>query len=62
MAAADHDVMGDHDAARCNAAVSCVIGNRAADAAHQTACEGHTWDGGDDLHVHMYQLSSCDTK
>lgn len=40
VAAADHDVMGDHNAARRNAAVSRVIGNRAADAAHQTACEG----------------------
>lgn len=39
MAAADHHVMGDDDAAGCDAAVSRVVGDRAADAAHQTACE-----------------------
>lgn len=38
MAAADHHVMGDDDAARRHAPVSRVVGNRAADAAHQTAC------------------------
>lgn len=38
VAAADHQVMGDDDAACCHAAVSRVVGNGAADAAHQTAC------------------------
>lgn len=34
VAAADHHVMGDDDAAGCDAAVSRVVGDRAADAAH----------------------------
>lgn len=36
VAAADHDVMGEHDAARCHAAVPRVIGHRTADTTHQT--------------------------
>lgn len=37
VAAADHDVVGEDDAACCHAAVSRVIGHRAADAAYEAA-------------------------
>lgn len=37
MTAADHDMMGEDDAARRHAAVPCVIGHGTADTAHQTA-------------------------
>lgn len=36
MAAADHDVMCEGDAACSHAAVSCVVGHRTADTTHQT--------------------------
>lgn len=38
MAAADHDVMREDDAARRHAAVPCVVGHWTPDTAHQTAC------------------------
>lgn len=40
VATADHDVMGDDDAARGHTAVSCVIGHWTADTAHQTPYTG----------------------
>lgn len=38
MTAADHDMMGEDDAACRHAAIPRVIGHRTADTAHQTAC------------------------
>lgn len=38
MTAADHDMMGEDDAACCHAAIPRVIGHRTADTSHQTAC------------------------
>lgn len=38
MTAADHDMMGEDDAACRHAAIACVIGHWTADTAHQTAC------------------------
>lgn len=38
MAAADHDVMREDDAASRHTVVSCVIGHWTADTAHQTTC------------------------
>lgn len=38
MTAADHDMMGEDDAACRHAAIPRVIGHRTADTAHQTTC------------------------
>lgn len=38
MTAADHDMVGEDDAARRHAAVPRVIGHWTADTAHETAC------------------------
>lgn len=45
VAAADHDVMSEGDAACRHAAVSCVIGQWAADTTHQTTWKGSKREG-----------------
>lgn len=47
VAAADHDVMGEGDAARRHATVSCVICHRTADTTHQASWTGKQRRGGD---------------
>lgn len=45
VTAADHDVMGEDDAACGHTAVSCVIGHWTADTMHQTAFTGTRGEG-----------------
>lgn len=45
VAAADHDVMGEDDAARRHAAISRVIGHRTADTTHQTTWTRNRGEG-----------------
>lgn len=56
MAAADHDVMRENDAASRHTVVSCVIGYWTADTAHQTTCTTAQGEGKEKMNFYVGQV------